>query len=88
MKKISNLMPGTLVCFTAQSHLRCGYGLLSRCACHTFDSKMPPADMEAFALILHDGEVGIHLTSKVPASMKSEVYQSDIVFTPTKILCC
>lgn len=49
---------------------------------------MPPADRETSTIILHDGEVGIHLRSKVPASMKSEVYQSEIVVTPTKILCC
>jgi hypothetical protein len=45
-------------------------------------------DMEPTTLILHEGEVGIHLRSKVPAPMKSDIYWSEIVATPTKILCC
>jgi hypothetical protein len=88
MKKISDSIPSMMVCFAAQNHLGCCYCLLSQCAQNTFDSKMLPADRETSALILHDGEVGIHLTSKVPVSMKSELYQSDIVFIPTKFLCC
>jgi hypothetical protein len=88
MKQINDSMPAMLLRFAAQSRLGCGYRLLARCARHTFDSKMPPPDREIATLIFHDGEVGIHLSSKVPASMKNEVYQSEIVVTPTKILCC
>lgn len=88
MKKVCDMMPAMLVCFASQSHLGCGYRLLAHCAQHTFDSKMSPADNATLMLILHGGEVGIHLTSNVPASMMSDVYRSEIVVTPTKILCC
>lgn len=88
MKKISETMPAVLVRFASSSRLGCGYRLLARCARHTFDSRMPPIEKETSKLILYKGEIGIHLVSKVPASMKSEIYQTEIVATPTKILCC
>jgi hypothetical protein len=88
MKKVCNTMPMILLQFDAQSCLGCGYCLLTCCTRHTFDSKMPSIDMDPTTLILHEGEVGIHLRSKVPVSMKSNIYWSEIVATPTKILCC
>ena len=88
MKKISDTMPAVLVKFASSCRLGCGYRLLMRCARHAFDSKMPPIDREMSKLIIHNGEIGIHLVSNVPASMKSDVYRTEIVATPTKILCC
>ncbi len=77
-----------IVCFAANSCLGCGYHLLARCAHHTFVSKMLPINKETSELIMHNGEIGIHLTLNVPASMKSDMYCSEIVATPTQILCC
>ena len=88
MKKISETMPAVLVKFASSCRLGCGYRLLARCARHALDSRMPPIDKETSKLIIHNGEVGIHLTSDVPASMKSDIYRTEIVATPTKILCC
>ncbi len=89
LPKLCNTMPAMIVCFAANSCLGCGYRLLARCARHTFDSKMPPINKETSKLIMHNGEIGIHLTSNVPASMKSDMYHSEIVATPaTQILCC
>ncbi len=39
-------------------------------------------------LIDHHGKIGIHVSSEIPASMKASVYHSEIVVTPTKIVCC
>jgi hypothetical protein len=88
MKKISDAMPAVIVNFASSCRLGCGYRLLARCARHAFDSRMPPIDKETSKLIIHDGEIGIHLVSNVPASMKSDIYRTEIVATPTKILCC
>ena len=88
MKKISDAMPAVLVNFASRCRLGCGYRLLTRCARHAFDSRMPPIDKETSKIIIHNGEIGIHLVSNVPASMKSDIYRTEIVATPTKILCC
>ena len=85
MKKISEAMPAVLVNFASSCRLGCGYRLLAHCARHAFDSRMPPIDKEMSKLIVHNGEIGIHLVSNVPASMKSDIYRTEIVATPTKI---
>jgi hypothetical protein len=66
LPKLCNTMPAMIVRFAANSHLGCGYRLLAHCARHTFDLKMPPIDKEMSKLIMHNGEIGIHLTSNVP----------------------
>lgn len=38
-------------------------------------------------VIDQDNEVGIHLNSKVPASMRKDVYNVEVVATATKLLC-
>ena len=65
-----------------------GYRLLQRCIHHATDSRFPRIDKENKTLINHKGELGIHLRACVPASMKNCSYQSEIVITPTKVLCC
>ena len=88
MKKICDTMPAMLVHLARNCRLGSGYRLLARCVRHAFDSKMPQIDKEMSKLIMHNGEIGISLTSNVPASMKSEIYRTEIVATPTHILCC
>ena len=59
-----------------------------RCIRHAFDSRTKSLENKTAKLIVHQGEVGIHLSSEIPASMKRSVYISEIAVTPTKILCC
>ena len=59
-----------------------------RCIRHALDSRTQSLENKSAKLIIHQGEVGIHLSSSIPASMKSSVYSSEIAVTPTKLLCC
>ena len=69
-------------------HVDSGYRLLMRCIRHAFDSRTQSLNNQIATLIWHQGEVGIHLSSSIPASMKNSVYCSEIAVTPTKLLCC
>ena len=74
--------------FAANCRVDSGYRLLMRCIRHAFDSRTKSLENKTAKLIVHQGEVGIHLSLEIPVSMKNSVYCSKIAVTPTKILCC
>ena len=59
--------------------------MLSRCVPHAFDNRTPSIDTELAMFIFYESEVGIHLSSAMPASLKINIYHNEIVSTPTKI---
>ena len=77
-----------IIHFAADCRVDLGYRLLMHCIQHVFDSRTKSLGNKTAKLIVHQGEVGIHLLSEIPTSMKSSVYCSKIAATPTKILCC
>jgi hypothetical protein len=78
-----------IIDFAGNARVDSGYRLLSRCLRHALDSKCPTLENSTATLILHENEIGIHINSPIPASMrKNTVYNSGIVFTATKVLCC
>ena len=34
------------------------------------------------------GEIGVHIQSKIPASMRKKTYDTDVVATTTNLMCC
>lgn len=85
---IYDALPSLFVKFASGSRVDSGYRLLMRCVRHAFDSRAPSLDKQTAMLILHQGEVGIHLNADIPASMKKKVYQTGTVATAKDILCC
>lgn len=85
---LRHILPLSFFTFAANCHVDSGYCLLQRCIRHATDSRFPSIDKEIAKLINCNGELGFHLSALVPASMKNCSYKSEIVFTPTKILCC
>jgi hypothetical protein len=84
-KSVYTALPAVIIKFASDCHADSGYRLLMRCICHALDSRTKPLDNKIARLIDHHGEIGIHLSSEIPASMKASVYHSKIVVTPTKI---
>ena len=73
--------------FANKSRVDTGYRLLGRCVRHAFDSRVSPMDQCKAQLFLdEDGDIGIQLASQIPASMKSNVYNTEIAATSSKIL--
>ena len=87
-KSLYAALPSIIIQFTFDCRVDSGYRLLMRCIRHAFDSRTKSLKNQTPTLITHQGEVGIHLSSSIPASMKSSVYCSEIAITPTKLLCC
>lgn len=85
---VYDTLPALFIKFADGSRVDSGYRLLMRCIRHAFDSKTPSLDKNTAMLILHQGDVGIHLNANIPASMEKKVYQTGIAVTSTDILCC
>ena len=55
----------------------------------TADCKCPTLENKTATLIKHGDDIGIHIHTKVPASMRKKVvYSPGIVFTALQVLCC
>ena len=85
---LRHILPTNFFLLAANCRVDSGYRVLQRCIRHATDSRFPSIDKQIAKLINHNGELGIHLSALVPASMKNCSYKSEIVLTPTKILCC
>lgn len=82
-------LPSLFIDFAAQSRLDDGYRLLKRCIRHSFDSRCQSMDTGMGSLVLHqDGDVGVWLGFNVPASMRKNIYSTEIVATANKLLGC
>jgi hypothetical protein len=86
---IYDSMPEMLIDFAEKSRVDSGFRLLARTVRHSFDSRLSPmSDCSAKLIIDGNGEVGIHIKSKIPASMKKDVYDSEIAATSSSLLGC
>lgn len=81
-------LPQLFIDFAGKSRVDSGFRLLMRCVRHAFDSRTPSLDKNTAMLVVHDGDVGIHLNASIPASMKKNVYETGIVATAKDLLCC
>ncbi len=88
MKLLCDILPTSFFIYAVNCCIDSGYRLLQHCIHHATDSRFPRNDKEIATLINHNGELGIYLCACVPALMKNCSYLSEIVLTPTKILCC
>lgn len=64
--------------------------MIARCIRHSYDSRTRPIDECSVARIIVDdnGEVGLLLGHRVPASMRREIYNTSVVWTKQNVLCC
>jgi hypothetical protein len=84
---VFSVMPEIYIEFASECRAKgIGFRLLKRCLRHAFDSRMKSLDDKVAKLILYEGEVGIHIQTEVPASMKQEKYYGDTVLTKNKLL--
>jgi hypothetical protein len=74
--------------FAVKCRVDIGYRLLRRCLRHAFDSRTESLDNKTAKLILYEGNVGILLTTPIPASMKKEKYKGSTALTTDMLLCC
>ena len=85
---IYDALPTMVIDFASKSRVDSGYRLIERCVRHALDSKCPSIQKKTVTLIQHGNEVGMHITSAVPASMDKKMYKTGVVFTATDVLCC
>ncbi|EJK48707.1 hypothetical protein THAOC_32473 [Thalassiosira oceanica] len=86
---IYKVMPETCIEIASKSRLDSGYRVMCRAVRHNLDSKCPPVDESSCELVIDSkGEIGIRLGGKIPASMKKNVYDTELVCTATELLCC
>jgi len=82
-------VPSMFVDLAKRSRLDDGYRLLKRCIRHAFDSRCKSIDDVVGSLVMDkDGNIGIRLGTDVPASMRKDIYQTEIVATAMDILGC
>ncbi len=86
---IYDAMPEMFIQFAEKSRVDSGFRLLARTIRHAFDSRLPPMD-DCIAKLIMDknGDVGVRLCSEIPASMKKDVYETEIAATSKNLLCC
>ena len=84
---VCEAIPEMFIDFARGCRVDLGYRLLRRCLRHAFDSKCESIDNKVAKIISYEGELGLHITTPIPASMKHDVYNGDIVFTKNKVLC-
>ena len=86
---IFHSIPALFIDFANNSRVDSGYRILSRMIRHALDSKITPMD-DCIAEFIRDkkGDIGIHLSSNVPASMKQDIYQTEVLVTSNNLLCC
>lgn len=66
-KSLYAALPSIIKHFAANWLIRgIGYWLLMRCIRHAFDSRTKSLENKTAKLIVHQGEVGIHLSSEFP----------------------
>jgi hypothetical protein len=88
-KPIYNLTPEQLIQFAAKSRVGSGFCLLAHTGWHAFDSKISPIeDCTSKVIINSYGDVGIQVSSDIPALMKRNVFQTKIATTSKNLLCC
>lgn len=85
---VYSAMPKMFLDFAKECRLNLGYRLLRRCIRHAMDTRTESLDNKVAQLVLYnDGELGIQLSTPVPASMKKDVYDGTTVVTKDKLLC-
>jgi len=80
-------IPQMFIDFAKKCRIDESYRLLRRCLRHAFDNRTESLDNKTAKIVLCNGEVGIHLSTPIPASMKKDIYDGDTVLTKDKILC-
>ncbi len=84
---VYSAIPQMFIDFAKKCRVDVCYRLLRRCLRHAFDGRTESLDNKTAKIVLCNGELGIHLSSPIPASMKTDIYDGDIVLTKDKILC-
>ena len=80
--KVYDALPLIYIDFAKECQIDDGYRLLKRYIRHAFDSRCQSMDKGVRSLILStDCKVGIRLGLDVPASMRKNIYQTEIVTT-------
>lgn len=86
---IYSAMPEILIVFAEKCRVDSGFRLLARTVRHSFDSRIPGMEECLTKLVVDEsGEIGIHIQSKIPASMRKNTYDTDVVATTNNLLCC
>jgi len=87
---IYEAVPTMLVNFANGSRVNSGFRLLHRCRRHVLDTKAHDLTKTNATLFLSsdDGNIGIILSNKVPASMKNDLYEVKVACTENKLLAC
>ena len=85
---VFSVIPSIFIDFAEGSRIDSGYRLLRRCVRHSMDSRTESLDNKEAVLVICNDKIGIHLKSPVPASMKQNIYNTEIVMTDEDLLCC
>ena len=86
---IYDAMPELFIEFAEKSRVDSGYRLLGRTVRHSYDSRISPMeDCMAKLIMDNSGDIGIQLCSEIPASMKKDVYETQVTATSKNLLCC
>eukprot|EP00956_Cyclotella_meneghiniana_P040674 scaffold202164_cov66-Cyclotella_meneghiniana.AAC.2 len=85
---VYDALPELFIKFADKSRVDSGFRLLARCVRHAFDTRTPKLNNKTAVLVLHNDDVGIHLRTGMPASMKKNIYESGIVATTNDVLSC
>ena len=84
---VYDAIPEMFIEFAKKSRVDSGFRLLSRMVRHAFDSRIAPIEQCSAKLIVDvHGSVGIQLKSKIPASMKHNIYETEVAATSKQIL--
>ena len=87
--EIYKVMPETFIEIASKSRLDSGFRVMCRAVRHNLDIKCPPVDESSCELVIDSkGKIGVRLGGKIPASMKKNVYDTELVCTAKDLLCC
>ena len=77
-----------IINFAQNSHIDIGYQILERCVLHGHDPRMQSLFYNTANNLIQteDGSIGMVIDAKVPASMRSAIYNNTIALTAKDIL--
>ncbi|KAI2509493.1 hypothetical protein MHU86_4870 [Fragilaria crotonensis] len=84
--KAATVIPNTISYFAKNARVDSGERLMKRAIRHSLDTKAPPILHAQAFVIEHHGKIGLVIEDKIAASMKDDIYNVEVGFTPSKLL--
>ena len=86
--RIYSILPNLIIKLAERSRMHSGYRLLKRAVRHALDPEGINILTSNCAFVEYENIIGLHISHKIKASMKKDLYDVKLTFTSNDILAC